>query len=155
IDIEIGEVQPSHPHEDVQAEQDDKVSIIVEVDGDPAKHKDFLDLHHPYVEVVATYDKLFNGLALQATPEKLAKMQSLRLINAIHAVRQEQELGELTPHADERTRGVIPCTFNTTTVTGNGIKVGVVDTGIAYNHPDLMADYAGGYVLVDRDDEPM
>src|SRR5699024_8222039 len=77
IDIDICEVQPSHHHEDVQAEQDDKVSIIVEVDGDPAKHKDFLDLHHPYVEVVATYDKLFNGLALQATPEKLAKMQSL------------------------------------------------------------------------------
>src|SRR5699024_2583197 len=64
IDIEIGEVQPSHPHEDMQAKQDDKVSIIVEVEGDPAKHKDFLDLHHPYVEVVATYDKLFNALAL-------------------------------------------------------------------------------------------
>src|SRR5699024_1286374 len=63
IDIEIGEDQPSHPHEDMQAEQDDQVSIIIEVEGDPAKHKDFLDLHHPYVEVVATYDKLFNGLA--------------------------------------------------------------------------------------------
>jgi len=155
IDIEIGEVQPSHPHEDVQAEQDDKVSIIVEVDGDPAKHKDFLDLHHPYVEVVATYDKLFNGLALQATPEKLAKMQSLEFIKAIHPVRTYEAITELTPQADELTSAVIPSTLNTTTFTGKGIKVGVVDTGIDYNHPDLMANYAGGYDLVDLDDDPM
>src|SRR5699024_3854425 len=87
IEIETGELRPSHPPEAVQAAPDDSASIIVEVDGDPAKHKDFLDLHHPYVEVVATYDKLFNGLALQATPEKLAKMQSLEFIKAIHPVR--------------------------------------------------------------------
>src|SRR5699024_2514383 len=114
VDIEIGEVQPSHPHEDKQAEQDDKVSVIVEVDGDPAKHKNFLDLHHPYVEVVATYDKLFNGLALQATPEKLAKMESLEFIKAIHPVRTYEAITELTPQADELTSAVIPSSLNTT-----------------------------------------
>src|SRR5690625_2480885 len=153
INVEIDDVQPEHPHEDMQVEQDEKVSVIVEVEGDPAKHKEFLDLHHPYVEVIATYDKLFNGLALQAAPEKLAKMQSLEFIKAIHPVRTYEAITELTPQADELTNAVIPSTLNRTTFTGKGIKVGVVDTGIDYNHPDLMANYAGGYDLVDLDED--
>lgn len=41
-------------------------------------------------------------------------------------------------------------------ITGKGIKVGVIDTGIDYNHPDLKDNYkAGGYDFVDNDDDPM
>lgn len=39
--------------------------------------------------------------------------------------------------------------------TGAGIKVGVLDTGIDYNHPALAAVYAGGYDAVDDDADPM
>src|SRR5690625_2755293 len=74
INVEIDDVQPEHPHEDMQVEQDEKVSVIVEVEGDPAKHKEFLDLHHPYVEVMATFHNLFHVLALHPPPEKLTKM---------------------------------------------------------------------------------
>lgn len=40
-------------------------------------------------------------------------------------------------------------------ITGKGIKVGVLDTGIDYNHPDLKDAYKGGYDLVDQDNDPM
>ncbi|MGR3765734.1 S8 family serine peptidase [Rossellomorea sp. NS-SX7] len=40
-------------------------------------------------------------------------------------------------------------------VTGEGVKVGVLDTGIDYNHPDLKESYKGGYDFVDNDDDPM
>ncbi|WP_226682852.1 S8 family serine peptidase [Sutcliffiella horikoshii] len=40
-------------------------------------------------------------------------------------------------------------------VTGKGIKVGVLDTGIDYNHPDLKDVYKGGYDFVDNDNDPM
>lgn len=40
-------------------------------------------------------------------------------------------------------------------ITGKGIKVGVLDTGIDYNHPDLKSRYKGGYDAVERDDDPM
>jgi subtilisin family serine protease len=40
-------------------------------------------------------------------------------------------------------------------VTGEGIKVGVLDTGIDYNHPDLKDVYKGGYDFVDNDNDPM
>lgn len=155
IDVEIDDVQPGHPHGDVQAEQDDKASIIVEVEGDPAKHKEFLELYHPYVDVVATYDKLFNGLALQAAPEKLAKMQALEFIKAIHPVRTYKAITALDVQEDKQSNAVIPSSLNTTKFTGKGVKVGVVDTGIDYNHPDLTDNYVGGYDLVDLDDDPM
>ncbi|QQZ07754.1 S8 family serine peptidase [Heyndrickxia vini] len=40
-------------------------------------------------------------------------------------------------------------------VTGKGIKVGVIDTGVDYNHPDLKDAYKGGYDFVDNDSDPM
>lgn len=40
-------------------------------------------------------------------------------------------------------------------LTGEGIKVGVLDTGIDYRHPSIADAYAGGYDLVDDDDDPM
>ncbi|EJQ46059.1 hypothetical protein IEQ_04109 [Bacillus cereus BAG6X1-2] len=39
--------------------------------------------------------------------------------------------------------------------TGKGIKVGILDTGIDYNHPDLKNAYKGGYDFVDDDSNPM
>ena len=40
-------------------------------------------------------------------------------------------------------------------ITGKGIKVGVLDTGIDYNHPDLKEAYKGGYDFIDNDNDPM
>ncbi|PEL09316.1 S8 family serine peptidase [Bacillus sp. AFS017336] len=40
-------------------------------------------------------------------------------------------------------------------ITGKGVKVGVIDTGIDYNHPDLAGVYQGGYDFVDNDNDPM
>nr|WP_321419600.1 disaggregatase related repeat-containing protein [uncultured Methanomethylovorans sp.] len=39
--------------------------------------------------------------------------------------------------------------------TGKGIKIAVLDTGIDYNHPDLKANYIGGYDFVNADNYPM
>ncbi len=40
-------------------------------------------------------------------------------------------------------------------VRGATVKVGIIDTGIDYNHPDLAANYAGGIDYVNGDNNPM
>ncbi|MGN1400513.1 MAG: S8 family serine peptidase [Bacillus sp. (in: firmicutes)] len=40
-------------------------------------------------------------------------------------------------------------------LTGKGVKVGVIDTGIDYTHPDLRRSFKGGKDLIDHDDDPM
>jgi minor extracellular serine protease Vpr len=40
-------------------------------------------------------------------------------------------------------------------LTGNGVTVGVIDTGVDYLHPDLIRNYGGGHDLVDNDKDPM
>ncbi|MGM9925591.1 MAG: S8 family serine peptidase [Bacillus sp. (in: firmicutes)] len=40
-------------------------------------------------------------------------------------------------------------------LTGKGVKVGIIDTGIDYTHQDLRRSYKGGRDLVDGDDDPM
>jgi len=38
---------------------------------------------------------------------------------------------------------------------GLGVKVAIIDSGIDYTHPDLDANYAGGYDFVNNDPDPM
>ncbi|MBY7144728.1 S8 family serine peptidase [Virgibacillus sp. NKC19-3] len=138
------------------SEEEDKQSIIVEVEGDVRDHKAYLEDHHPFVDVVATYDKLFNGLAIQGKPDKLKKMESLEFIKGIHTVQTyEANTSTAKKVSDEQSDAVIPSDLNNTTYTGKGVKVGVIDTGIDYDHPDLAGNFQGGYDLVDLDDDPM
>ena len=46
-----------------------------------------------------------------------------------------------------------PQVWNVTT--GAGVKVAVIDTGIDYTHPDIAANYFGGYDFVNEDNDPM
>ena len=38
---------------------------------------------------------------------------------------------------------------------GLGVKVAIIDSGIDYTHPDLAANYSGGYDFVNNDTDPM
>src|SRR3989344_6186462 len=43
----------------------------------------------------------------------------------------------------------------TTTNKGTGVKIGIIDSGVNNNHPDLGAVYLGGYDFVQNDNDPM
>lgn len=159
------------PHDRLM--QGKETSVIMEVEGDANVHKRYLQTYFPQTEVIAVYDTLFDGLAIKAKPDKLAKIASLHFVKAIHPVHTYQTN---TLHRPLRIGGslerrsmsddlkeiqktdrnaVFPHEINTTNYTGEGVKVGVIDTGIDYDHPDIQKNYQGGYDLVDLDDDPM
>src|SRR5690625_4431473 len=47
------------------------ISVIIEVNGNPEKHKQYIENYLPSIEVVATYSTLFNGLALKGPAKKM------------------------------------------------------------------------------------
>jgi minor extracellular serine protease Vpr len=53
----------------------------------------------------------------------------------------------------EKVRGIFDKFDNR--LTGKGVTVGVIDTGLDYSHPDLRRNYGGGRDLVDNDKDPM
>jgi minor extracellular serine protease Vpr len=53
----------------------------------------------------------------------------------------------------EKVRGILDEKGNR--LTGKGVTIGVIDTGIDYEHPDLRRNFAGGHDLIDGDDDPM
>ncbi len=136
-----------------------KQTLIIEVEGDPHKVKEEIEAYHPFVNVVAVYDIVFEGLAVEGKVEQLAELGSIEQVKTFHQVQTYQTLPQDTANADVAEKmdpaEPIPYDLNSTDFTGKNVKVGVIDTGIDYNHPDLQDNYQGGYDLVDFDEDPM
>ena len=90
------------------------------------------------------FDVLWNGLSIEASPADLAKIRRLPVVRAVYPI-------EIILPPDPKVLGV-PELVNALSMTGadiaqtelglsgTGIKVGVMDSGIDYDHPDLGGD---------------
>lgn len=110
---------------------------------------------YPSIEIIHTYQTAFTGLSVEGKQRELEKLQNEPYIAQAKPVSvYEAHIEESVPLiGGDDIRGY----FNKRDerLTGKGITVGIIDTGIDYTHPDLKDSYQGGFDLVDRDRDPM
>lgn len=102
------------------------------------------------------YSVVFNGYAVDIRADQV---ESLLTLPGVKAVYPDSEmfatpLDSMTPNMDDSAPMIGSQQFWDIGYDGTGIKVGVLDTGIDYDHPSLREAYKGGYDFIDNDDDP-
>ncbi|MEG2935266.1 MAG: S8 family serine peptidase, partial [Clostridium sp.] len=118
------------------------------------------------VEFGLEFKEVFNGIVLTVSAneiEKIAEMDSVKTIWSNRVVQldipenqtDESAADEPSLLMHDSIPGIGVDKLHDEDIKGEGIKVGVLDTGVDYNHPDLKEAFKGGYDFVDNDDDPM
>ncbi|NQD68941.1 S8 family serine peptidase, partial [Bacillus haikouensis] len=110
------------------------------------------------------YTEAFNGVAITLPANKVKSLLQTQTVKTIWgnetfridppASTEVTSLGISTRMADSNPYLGID-RLHEEGLTGKGLKIGVIDTGIDYNHPDLREAYKGGFDFVDNDEDPM
>ncbi|QED48137.1 S8 family serine peptidase [Cytobacillus dafuensis] len=115
--------------------------------------------------ITQTFKKAYNGVAMKLPGDKVKLLLESDVVQAVY----KDETFTVDPIKQDLPKDVdreittsvesIPYLkidkLHEEGITGDGVKVAVLDTGIDYNHPDLKDAYKGGYDFVDNDNDPM
>ncbi len=112
-------------------------------------------------KTLAKFDKAFSGLALNISDEEAAELRKLSYVRAVYPNYEvKATLIDSVPliNADDvwklkDSKGNF--------ITGKGVTIAIIDTGVDYTHPDLggclgvSCKVIGGYDFVNNDNDPM
>lgn len=109
------------------------------------------DLADEYGFEVQNGFKFINAVSAKGPKSIMEALRGHRGIKYIELNGILHKTGETLPWGVDRIDAELVHPYNK----GTGIKVAVIDTGIDYDHPDLAANYRGGYDFVNKDSDPM
>ncbi|MFB4163314.1 S8 family serine peptidase [Alteribacillus sp. JSM 102045] len=138
------------------AQEKPETAIVAVEDNTTLKEvREKLENGIPNIEILRSYKKGFKGLAVKLYPSQLDLLSTVEGVKrADESAAYNTSLKDSVPFIGaEAIRGLLD--QRGVHLTGKGIKVGIIDTGIDYNHPDLHRNYKGGYDFVDKDDNPL
>ncbi|MDO3408456.1 S8 family serine peptidase [Saccharibacillus sp. CPCC 101409] len=115
------------------------------------------------LQVNYTYDTVLNGMEITVSSRDIPRLAEIPGVISIDANETYQEVPvEDAPLAQTDTEGYDINPLKqigadrvwSEGLSGAGIKVGVIDTGVDYLHPDLKDAYKGGYDSFNKDNDP-
>ncbi len=115
----------------------------------------------PKVKIINSYKNVFNGFSADIPQEKVSEIKLLPSVKNVHKNEEvkivlEESVNQID--ADEIWKLTDKHGNN---ITGEGIKIAIIDTGVDYKHKDLGGCFgkdckvAGGYDFINKDDDPM
>lgn len=134
-----------------------KVEIAIVILNEEKTNSDIEEIikSYPNIEIRHMYKHALNGFSVQGKLkdiEELTKDYNVQHVSTVKTYQVTAE--ESVPFIGvQEVRGMFD--RGNIRLTGKGVKVGVIDTGVDYTHPDLTRNVAGGKDLVDEDDDPM
>jgi minor extracellular serine protease Vpr len=163
----LGEQDPVYIEAGVDTQTAELVNVIVELRESAAISKSTaaikdqqnsliqsLQKQGMNITVSRSFQKVFNGMALSMPGKKISELAANPQVKAIY----EDGVVMATPIYSQDISDGAPLIgaheMNDAGYKGEGMKVGVLDTGIDYLHPDLKDAYKGGYDFVENDNDP-
>ncbi|MFA5357896.1 MAG: S8 family serine peptidase [archaeon] len=111
--------------------------------------------------ILNEYFGVFNGIEIEMTRSQAQTVRTLPYIKGVYLDENVSiELSDSVPQINADDVWNLKNLQNQN-ITGKGIRVGVIDTGVDYKHPDLGGclgagcKVAGGYDFVNKDEDPM
>ena len=98
------------------------------------------------------YHTVLNGFSARLTDDQVTALRNDPRVAYVEPNRTVHMVGQTVPWGITHVNAP---TAHANGITGTGVKVGIIDTGIDYTHPDLAANYAGGTDFANNDNDPM
>ncbi|MEH7180687.1 S8 family serine peptidase [Neobacillus vireti] len=135
-----------------------KQRIAIVVLENQQSPQDIQQMIKPYkdIHLRRVFQEAIYGFSVEGNPASIEKLgQNSKEIISVSPINEYKVQTEESVKiiGGEEIRGLFD--KQNRRLTGKGVTVGVIDTGVDYTHPDLRRNFAGGHDLVDNDTDPM